>query len=318
MEKRTNVFLSIILPAYNEAKNLLLLIPVLISYAEKYEDYEIIVIDDGSTDDSLNILKSMNASNPKIHYLSLSRNFGHQNALRAGLDHAQGNCILTMDADFQHPPEIIPEMVEIWQNGYDIVITKRETDPKLPIFKRISSKVYYQLLNRISDVEIESGTADFRLLDRSVVDVMKSMHEPNIFLRGMVNWIGYRKYTIPYKPAQRAYGSTKYGFQKMTRLALQGIMSFSPRPLRIAVYMGLFVSFFAMLYAFYALYVHFFTDQTVPGWTSVIISVLFCGGVQMLLLGIIGEYLGKLFMDSKRRPDYLIREQSSHHASIGS
>ncbi len=302
--------ISIVVPAFNEEGSLRQLIPALTAILKDYRDYEILLVDDGSQDHSLEIIKEWHRQNFHVRYLSLSRNFGHQNALKAGLDHAIGDCVVTMDADLQHPPEMIPQLIAKWQEGYDVVYTVRQDDPKLSFFKRQTSALFYNVMNRLSDVRINRGAADFRLLDRSVVEVLKDIHEYYLFYRGMTAWVGFRQYAIEYCPAARFAGETKYSFRKMLGFALTGITSFSLKPLRISVLLGVFFAVISFLYALYAITMKIFTTQTIPGWTSVLVSVLFIGGIQLIVMGIIAEYIGKLFMESKRRPHYIVREKS--------
>ena len=302
--------ISIIIPCYNECSN----INELLLHIEKVlanEAYEIIFVDDGSSDNSLNILKSISYNNSKIKYISLSRNFGHQNALKAGLDHSIGDCAITLDADLQHPPEIIPQMLMKWKKGFDIVYTIRCDIAKGSFFKKITSRIFYKIINYLSDVHIDCGAADFRLLDRKVIDILKNnFNEYTLFYRGIINWIGFNKTSIDYFSNQRFSGQTKYTLIKMLNFAISGITSFSIRPLRIAMILGFLFSLLSLLYAAYAAYAHFFINKTITGWSSVIICILLIGGIQMILIGIIGEYLGKMFFEIKKRPHYLIKEMN--------
>jgi dolichol-phosphate mannosyltransferase len=213
-----------------------------------------------------------------------------------------------MDADMQHPPKLITEMIEKWKQGFDIVYTQREKDKNLPFFKAITSNLFYKIINKLSDVHIEDRTADFRLIDRKVADLLRNSDEINIFLRGYISWIGFRQFKIIYIPAPRFAGNTKYNSRKMFNLAMNGITSFSVKPLRFSIILGSTVSFVGFIYALYAILITMFTDKTIPGWSSILVSVLFLGGIQLIVLGIIGEYLGKLFMQAKHRPDYIINK----------
>jgi dolichol-phosphate mannosyltransferase len=302
--------ISVVVPVYNEEANIKPLLSCLHAFLSDCGDYEVLFIDDGSTDSSLQILRDAYQANPRVRFIALSRNFGHQNALRAGLAYATGDAVITMDADLQHPPDLIPFLIARWRDGYDIVCARRSRRNALPVLKRFSSHFYYRILNVLADIETEEGVADFRLLDRKVVDVLRGLPEGNLFLRGMVGWLGFRRCVIDYDQPNRRAGETKYTFRKMIRLGMQGVTSFSVRPLRLATFFGLCLSAIALIYAIYAVAIHIFTDKTINGWTSLIVSVLLFGGIQMLLLGIIGEYLGRLFIESKRRPDYIIREKS--------
>lgn len=300
---------SIVLPCFNEQGNIQVITERLTKVLEPYTDYELIFVDDGSTDNSLPVIKELATTYKKIKYLSFSRNFGHQNALKAGIDYSDGDCVISMDTDLQHPPELIPSMIEKWQEGYDIVYTIRKDTGKSPVFKRLTSGLFYQLLNKISNLEITPGTADFRLMDKQVVDIFKKFNESFLFIRGIVAWMGFNQYGIEYTPASRYSGQTKYSFKSMVFLALEGITSFSVRPLHLATILGLILAGLSIIYGIYAVWLAIFTHRTISGWASVIVSVLFIGSVQLIILGIIGEYLGKLFIASKRRPNYIVKEK---------
>ncbi|MCX5841168.1 MAG: glycosyltransferase family 2 protein [Deltaproteobacteria bacterium] len=306
---KNDLKLSIIVPVFNEEINLMPLMQRLMKVLDCYLSHEILFVDDGSTDGTLDILRTISRQYPFTRYLSFSRNFGHQSALRAGLMQANGDCVISLDADLQHPPEMIPEMISRWQEGYDIVVATRSGAEALPFLKKVSSRLYYRILNSLSDIHFDEGAADFRLLDRKVVLVLRQLSEQNLFLRGIVNWVGFRKFTITYEQEKRLRGASKYSIHKMVQLGMQGITAFSVRPLRLATFMGLIIAGLAVAYTIYALIMYVFTSRAVAGWTSLIVSILFLGGIQMFLLGIIGEYLGRLFIDSKRRPDYIIREE---------
>ena len=273
-------------------------------------DYEVIFVDDGSTDNTLEIIERFSEENSKINYISLSRNFGHQMALKAGLDHADGDCVVSMDADMQHPPEIIERMIQKWQQGYEVVYTIRKQSRQLPFIKRGTSKLFYGLMSLLAQIRIEKGAADFRLMDKSVIEVFKNITESSLFVRGMVSWMGFKQCSINYVPNDRYAGLTKYSMKKMLSFALDGITSFSIRPLRLATVLGIAISGLSFLYGIYALIMYVFTDRAILGWTSVLGSVLFIGGLQLLMLGIFGEYLGKLFIESKKRPTYIIRKKN--------
>lgn len=304
-----NQRISIVVPAYNEAENLTVLTTELSKVLSAF-DYQIIVVNDGSKDNSLAVLKQLNHADNRIKYVSLSRNFGHQKALRCGLSFATGDAVISMDADLQHPPDLIPEMIELWQSGNDIVFTERLQQNNLPFSKSFFSKFFYALLNFLSDIELSNGVADFRLMDRKVIDVINKTPETDLFLRGYVEWVGFKKIGLPYQAGNRHAGTSQYSWSKMFSLALNGITSFSVKPLRISAFVGALISFFAFCYAMYAVYIFFFTDKSVTGWASLLVSVLFLGGLQLLMIGILGEYIGKIFIQSKGRPDYVVAEKS--------
>lgn len=301
--------ISFVIPAYNEEGNVSLLAEKIITEIDTRFDYEMIFVNDGSTDNTLQILKLLNKNNPKMHYISLSRNFGHQNALRAGIDYASGDCVISMDADLQHPPSLIRPMIDKWLEGYHIVYTVREETSNLGFLKRKTSKSFYRLINFLSDMKIEEGTADFRLMDKKVVDIIKNTSGPPLFLRGSIPQLGFKQYKIVYQPGKRYSGDTKYTLKKMFLLALNGISWFSVKPLRYLLIIGAVISFLSFCYGTYAIFVHFFTKRTVSAWTSIICSIIFIGGLQLLLLGIIWRYLGKLFIQAKGRPFYVVEER---------
>jgi len=299
--------ISIVLPAFNEEDNL---IPILNKIEEVMgnvqDPFEIILVDDGSTDHTLEKIKERGLKDPRIKYISLSRNFGHQNALKAGLDYAKGDAVISMDADMQHPPELILDFLKKWKEGYDVVYSIRMDDPNLGFAKRTSSKGFYKIINSLSDIQIEAGAADFRLMDRKVVNVLSNLNENELFIRGLVSWIGFKQIGIEYIPGRRIAGQSKYTFSKMIRLGIQGITSFSIRPLYLATYLGIGFSVLSILLYVPYILISFFSGNVVSGWSSVLATVVFLGGLQLMILGIIGIYLGKLFMQSKGRPRYII------------
>ncbi len=307
--------ISIVVPAFNEAENLPLLKDRLTSALEGFGDVEILIVDDGSHDRSAQILRDFAAEDTRLHYVSLSRNFGHQSALKAGLDRASGACVITLDADLQHPPEHIAEMVESWRDGFDVVNMVRRDDPGTPAFKRVTSKLFYRFVNAISDFEIRPGTSDFRLLDRRVVDALLRLEERTLFLRGTLLWLGFQQCYIAYDPGTRAHGTVKYNFRRMISLALDGITSSSTRPLRFSTYLGAVMAGLGMTYAGYALLLKIFAGAPVSGWASLLVGIMTFGGVQLLMLGIMGEYLGKVLVEVKGRPSYIVREQSEPGAA---
>jgi dolichol-phosphate mannosyltransferase len=281
-----------------------------ISVLGQYSDYELLFVDDGSRDNTLTILKRMHSQNNKINFLSFSRNFGHQNALRAGIQYADGDCIISIDGDLQQPPELIPDLITKWNEGYDIVYTIRKDGEKTPFMKKITSLLFYKLMNLISDINFENGEADFRLLDKHAATQLNSLNENAMFLRGMVKWLGFEQTGIEYIPEKRNAGKTKYSRKKMFALAISGITSFSIKPLRISTIIGVSIALLSILYGIYALYIKLFTHNTIEGWTSVFFMVTFIGGIQLIIMGIIGEYIGNIFIESKKRPHYIIREDS--------
>jgi len=297
---------SVVIPAFNEADNLLVIIDRLERvFSKTAYEVEFILVDDGSKDKTLDIMKTMARAKANLFYIEFSRNFGHQLALKAGLDRAHGDCVISLDADLQHPPELILEMLGKWEEGYDVVYTRRTEDKTLPFKKRKTSALFYKTLNILSSIEIEEGTADFRLMDKKVIEVFKEFHENEPFIRGLIKWMGYRQFAIDYIPSHRYAGASKYNFTKMFRLALQGVTSFSIRPLYTAVYLGFVFSCISVLYVPYVLFALYEGIQ-VQGWASIIMTIVFFGGLQLIILGIIGIYVGKMFMQTKNRPNYII------------
>jgi len=270
--------------------------------------FEIIYVDDGSTDSTFDLLREIQGADNRVRIVQLSRNFGHQIATSAGLEHASGDAVVLIDADLQDPPEVIPLMLEQWRNGFDVAYglrTEREGETR---FKLWSARAFYRIVNRLSAVPIAVDTGDFRLMDRKVVHALLRMPEQDRFLRGMINWLGFRQVGVPYRRAARQAGASKYPLLKMLRFATDGIVSFSVLPLRMATWLGFSASAVAMAFIVYALFVHLFTDKWVTGWTSLFTAVLFVGGAQLICLGIIGEYVGRIYGETKRRPLYLVQE----------
>lgn len=300
--------ISVIIPAYNEEGNILPLVQRLTNQLKQYHDYEVIFIDDGSKDNTLKVIQNLRKKDKHIHYLTFTRNFGHQFAIKAGLDYATGDCVISMDADLQHEPELIPDMVAAWQEGYDVVYMTRQYYERESWFKRASSAWFYKIFNIMSDVRIPYGCADFRLLDRKVVDFLKGLPERTLFLRGLIFWSGFKIKQLPHLQVPRNAGHTSYTLRKMIQLAITGATSFSLKPLRFAVYLGLFVSAFGFLFTLYVFYLKFFTDQVITGWSSTLSVVLVLGGVQLFIMGIIGEYLGMVLTETKHRPQYVVAD----------
>jgi dolichol-phosphate mannosyltransferase len=304
--------LTVVIPIYNESENIFPLYDrlskVLDEVANKYQlKSEILFVNDGSTDSSIDNIRLLHERDQRVKLLSFSRNFGHQIAITAGLDYSDGSLVVVMDGDLQHPPELIPQLIEQWQAGYEIVYTIRQDTAKASIAKRLTSRLFYKLLQFMSPVAIPEGSADFRLMDRKTVEALNRLREKDRFLRGLIPWIGFRQIGVPYSADKRYAGRSKYSTGKMLRLAADGILSFSIIPLRLSFFLGLVVSLFAFLYALYALVV-FATGRAMPGWTSILIAVLVLGGIQLIVLGIVGEYIGRIYQEVKNRPIYIIRE----------
>lgn len=305
---KEKITISIVIPCYNEEGNIEILYNQINNFLPD-TTIEYIFVDDNSNDNTLTIIEHLSKINTNVKYLSFSRNFGHQSALRAGLEYSTGDCVISMDADLQHPPELLQTLINKWKEGYDIVYTIRKDIENVSIFKKATSAFFYRLINSLSDIEINQGSADFRLLDKRIVRVLTNdITEYHLFYRGLISWIGYNQIGIEYVPNKRFSGKSKYSFMKMVNFAIDGITSFSIKPLKLAILLGLLLSVLSGIYGIYVLGMSIFTDETVKGWSSVLLSILFIGGVNMVLLGIIGEYMGKLYIQSKNRPYFLIKK----------
>jgi glycosyltransferase involved in cell wall biosynthesis len=311
LQRREPVLLSVVVPCFDEEPVIRETHARLVATLARIVDarFEIVYVDDGSGDRTLSVLRAIQQSDPRIRVIALSRNFGQQIAVAAGLEHASGEAVVLIDADLQDPPEVIPEMVERWRAGVDVAYgarTEREGETPLKLW---TAKTFCRTLNRLSDVDIPLDTGDFRLMDRKVVDALLAMPERDRFVRGMVAWVGFRQEPVHYGRAARFAGRTKYPLKKMLRFASDGILSFSLVPLRLAIYMGFAASGLALAGILYALLLRLFTDVWVTGWTLLFIAVLFLGGVQLVFLGVIGEYLGRVYGEVKQRPLYLVKER---------
>lgn len=298
--------LSIIIPVYNEAENITALCSELNQFCKS--PFEVIFVDDGSTDATLHSIKVIAGQNNNYKCISFSRNFGHQNALMAGMEHAAGDQIIIMDGDLQHPPALIPELLEKLNQGFDLVQTRRNSTENIGAAKKATAGVFYSFINFISDTKIEPNVADFKAFNRKVLNSLLQFKERELFLRGIFSWIGFKTTTIDFDAPARKYGKTKYSFGKMLKLALKGTTSFSFKPLRLSLLIGSIISCIAFAFGIYALIAHF-QGKTVPGWTSLIIAVMFLGGTQLLAIGLLGEYIASLFNETKHRPLYLVNEK---------
>lgn len=301
--------ISVVVPVYNESDNLPELARRLHAVLEAQGDtYEVIFVDDGSQDNSLGILGSLRASDPHVRVVRLSRNFGHQAAISAGIDHARGDVIIVMDADLQDPPEEIPNLLAHWQQGYQVVYAIRH-QRKEGLLKRSAYGFFYRSLHQVSSIEIPLDAGDFCAIDRQVADVLRSMPERNRFIRGIRSWIGFRQIGVPYNRAARYAGKPKYGLFKLTRLALDGFFSFSYMPLRLASLLGLLVSIAGFFLAVWTIYKRLVLPEFPSGFATIVVGMMFLGGIQLLALGVIGEYVGRIFDEVKQRPLYIVRER---------
>ncbi len=302
--------ISILIPAYNEAPVLEQLMTRLGNLASNVKDYEFefLFVNDGSKDKTLEIIKGFAEIDPRVSYINLSRNFGKEIGMIAGLDHVTGDATVVIDADLQDPPELIPEMIKLWEEGYDDVYAKRKSRDGESWLKKFTSKMYYKTLQSITRIPIQEDTGDFRLLDRRVVEALKEFRESQRNAKAMFSWVGFHKKEILYDRDPRAAGETKWNYMKLIELAIDGITSFTTAPLRIATYSGIIVSALAFIYLLILVIRTIFFGTDLAGYPSMMAVILFLGGVQLLSLGIIGEYVGRIFNETKQRPLYLIEE----------
>lgn len=302
--------MSVIIPVYNEEMNIVKLYNRLCQALNGAGiDWEVVYVNDGSRDRSLAILKGLAESDPHVRFLDFSRNFGHQLAITAGIDHARGEWIVIMDGDGQDPPELLPELLAKAREGFEVVYAKRRKRDGENFMKKFTARLFYRLLARITNIEIPVDTGDFRIIHRKIQRILKQMPEQHKYIRGQISWIGFNQTYLEYDRAERMGGETKFTYKKMMRFALDGISSFSTWPLKVATISGFIVSAFAFIMIIYSLYQKFF-GTTEPGWTSLHISVLFIGGIQLIGIGILGEYLGRVSENVKNRPHYIIRESN--------
>lgn len=301
--------ITILLPAYNEAESFIDLKSCMQQVVSDNPDYdwEFLLINDGSKDHTLQLIKELHAQDNRFHYIDLSRNYGKEIAIMAGIDYAQSDAIIIMDADMQHPISVIPEMLKYWEEGYDDVYAQRQTSNESWL-KRKTSKIYYKILQKSTNIPIQKDTGDFRLLDRKCIDALKEMRESDRNNKGMFSWIGFKKKGIFYEQRQRRHGKTKWNYYKLLNLALTGITSFTTTPLRFASIFGFLVSFMAFLYLAYIIIKTLIYGDPVQGYPTLMVTILFLGGIQLIALGIIGEYLSHIFNETKKRPGYFVRE----------
>ena len=304
--------ISIVVPVYNEEENIEHFVLSVEAVMEKLPyAYEILFIDDGSRDRSREILLELGKKDTHVQSIFLARNSGHQLALTCGTDHADGDAVITMDGDMQHPPELLPVLLAQWETGCDIVQTVRLTTEGVSLFKRLTSKYYYRLLNAMTDVEIQEGGSDFRLMDRKAVLALRRYREHARFIRGIVGAMGFRKTTVEFVAHERFAGRSKFSLHKMISFALDGILAYSVQPLRAAFYVGVFSALLAVLIFLHVLY-ETLSGETVPGWSTIVVCSLFFGGMQMMMLGICGEYIARILQEVKNRPLYLIAYDNRH------
>lgn len=308
--------ISAVFPVFNEKENLNALYQqVKDACSHAGTDYEMIFVDDGSSDDSLEIIKSLRKKDPKVKFISLSRNFGHQNAIFAGMTRCSGDAVITMDADLQHPPSLIPKMIEMWRNGAEVVCTiKKSYD--INFVKKVIIKTAYWFISKISGLKLSFGQSDFKLLDRKVLKVMLNMPEYHKFLRGQVKWIGFRQEALPYDVQKRYGGKAKFNYKSLYNLALAGIFSFGRYPLHLIMLFSFLIMFLCSLYIFFILamwilkWLHLSDWPFPPGWTDLIVIMMFLNSMQLIFLGLTGEYIGRIYDQAKNRPVFIVRESS--------
>ncbi len=304
-----NLKISIVVPVYNEYENLPFLNERLLKVLSTLnQTFEIIYVDDGSKDGTEKRINELHNLNRQVKGIILSRNFGHQIALTAGLENAVGDIIITLDGDLQHPPEVIPQLIDAYTKGFDVVNTARQENENITIFKKYSSKFFYALFNKFADLEIEPSSSDFRLCSRKFLNEFLKLEEKDRFIRGMIKWVGFNQTTVSFKAEDRFKGKSKYNFKKMLLFSINGITSFSSKPLRIPIFFGIVFCVISVLYSIYILY-GIINHKNIPGWSSMIFMVMFIGGVQLLSFGIISEYLLKIFNESKNRPLYIVKDK---------
>lgn len=301
--------ISIVVPLYNEEKNIRLMHDRLVSSILKItSNFEIIYVNDGSNDNSFLELVKLSNEDERVKYINFSRNFGHQIAVTAGLDYSKGAAVVIIDGDLQDPPEVIPEMYALYKEGFEVVYGQRLIRKGESFLKKITAKYFYRILKKITNINIPVDTGDFRLIDRKIVNDLKNMPEQNKFLRGQIAWLGYRQTSIFFERDERKFGETGYPFSKMLKFALDGITGFSDVPLQFVTKTGIFISFISFLVILYAIFSHFILERTITGWTSLIISSMFIGGVQLISVGIIGEYISRINKNVQNRPLYIVSE----------
>ena len=300
-------FISIVVPVYNEEDNIRHFYEAVVDTMKPLNyDFELVFVDDGSKDSSREILHELEMMDERVQPIFLARNSGHQLALTCGLDHADGDAVVTMDGDMQHPPEMIPMLLEYWEQGYEVVQTIRKTTEGVSFLKKLTSKYYYKVLNMMSKVHIQPGGSDFRLMDKKVVKAFRRYREHARFIRGMIGSMGYKQIQIDFVAPPRFAGVSKFSPRKMLNFALDGIMAFSTLPLRFGLYAGVFCGFLSFILFLHVLFTKYIANDAVPGWATITGCILFFGGLQLTILGIIGEYIGRIFEEVKARPLYLI------------
>jgi len=305
----TSPLVSIVVPALNEQDNLEPLYGAIRAVFEQScpdADFELIVVNDGSTDDTAAVLEELATRDPRVRALHFARNFGQQPALIAGLEAAEGNVVITMDADLEQPPAVVARMIELWKSGFQVVHGVRRDHPQTPFFKRWTSRMFYRVFSFLSRIPMEPGMLDFRLMDRQVVDAVCALPEADFFLRGIANWVGFRQTRLPYDSDRRTRGRSRYSLSRMVSFALRGLTSFSVFPLRLATYLGALMTMFTLIYGIHVAVAWFFWEDPTPGYASIVLLISLLFGVQFLLIGLLGEYVARIHVEVKRRPRYIV------------
>jgi len=316
MPEKQPPLVSIVVPAYNEIENLPLLYEELQKvFSDTDRSWELLVVDDASTDGTLQWLRELSRKDPRVRFVSFSRNFGHQAGVTAGLQYACGKAVIVMDADLQDPPELLPEMIRQWQEGNQIVIAKRRSREGESFLKRFFAWAYYRLLSRLSETGVHLDAGDFCLMDRRVVDELNAMPERNRYIRGLRAWVGFKTVEVPFDRKARHAGEVKYTFSKSLRLALDGILSLSQKPLRLATYLGLITGGFSLVMVGLVIYWRFFTESPLVGYAMIVTAILVIGSIQLLVIGIVGEYVGRIYNEVKGRPHFVVKEASPDEVS---
>lgn len=309
---------SIVVPVFNEQENIEFFYQEVCRHMTTLPySFEVVFVDDGSSDATPAILYRLSQQDNRLRALIMARNYGHQVALTCGLDHADGDVVITMDGDMQHPPEMLPLLLAKWEEGFEVVQTIRESTEGISWFKTLTSNIFYKLMNAMSKVHIQEGGSDFRLLDKKVVESFRLFKERARFIRGMIGAIGYRQVQVKFVAPKRFAGTSKFSLKKMLHFALDGITAYSKLPLRFAFYVGLLFGLISFAVTMHVVYIKLFTEEAVPGWATISASILLLGGFQLLGLGIIGEYVGRIFEEVKQRPLYLVRQELSNKKSLG-
>lgn len=310
--------ITILIPAYNEEDVLYILYERLKAVIDRLPqfEFELLFINDGSSDNTLGIIKYFRHSDPRVSYVDLSRNFGKEIAMMAGFDHATGDAVIVIDADLQDPPELIPEMIRYWQEGYEDVYAKRRTRDGETWLKKWTASIFYKILQKISNIPIQPNAGDFRLLDRRCIEALKQLRESQRYTKGIFSWIGFNKKEILFDREPRAAGKTKWNYFKLIDLAIEGITSFTTKPLRISALLGAIISLFAFIYLVWTIIKTLIYGDIVAGYPSLMSVILFLGGIQLISLGIIGEYLGRIFNETKKRPLYFVNEYNDVKVAV--